>query len=347
MKRNEHVNIRKVAKLAGVSTATVSRTINQPQMVSPETRASVIDAIHKTGYVAKRTLQNKKSQSSLLLFIFDEADYRFYESMFYGFEALLNDQYGAVLYCPISPIDKRATSQLYSLLNNNIAGIIFALRDFHDDFVSQCRKHHIPIVFARKYSYSESAYPRCYTDFEVGSYRMTKYLLALNHRKINLMVEKASLQFVESFCAGWRRAYFENGIDFSDDWIIHTINDMEGGYHRALEIFRADEKPDAFFCASNEMAFGILRAARHSGIAVPEDLSIAGFTDSPIAKLAEPPLTTLEQPIQQLGAVLIRTLLDLIHSKSYAQFPHQEIVLQPHLCIRGSSGEHKESNERI
>ena len=89
---------------------------------------------------------------------------------------------------------------------------------------------------------------------------------------------------------------------------------MEGGYRKALEIFQTGEKPDAFFCASNEMAFGILRAARHSGIAVPKELSITGFTDSPIAKLAEPPLTTLEQPIRQLGAVLIRTLLDLIHS---------------------------------
>ncbi len=341
MKRNEHVNIRKVAKLAGVSTATVSRSINQPQMVSPETRARVIDAINKTGYIAKKTPRDKKHHSSLLLFIFDEADYRFYEEMFYGFDAILGEQDAAVLYCPISPDDNRADAQLFSLLNNDIAGIIFALRDFHFDFVTQCRKRHIPIVFARKYSYSESAYPRCYTDFEVGSYRMTKYLLSLNHRKINLMVEKASLQFVESFCAGWRRAYFENGIDFSDDWIVHTINDMEGGYRKALEIFQTGEKPDAFFCASNEMAFGILRAARHSGIAVPKELSITGFTDSPIAKLAEPPLTTLEQPIRQLGAVLIRTLLDLIHSKSYAQFPHQEIVLQPHLCVRGSSGEHK------
>ena len=119
---------------------------------------------------------------------------------------------------------------------------------------------------------------------------------------------------------------------------MHTPNTVQGGYERVRELLRAPDAPDAFFCASNEMAFGALRAARELGVPVPERLAIAGFTDSPVATLSEPPLTTISQPIRQLGAVTTRMLLDRIETPPDAELQPQEIVLQPRLCIRGTCG---------
>lgn len=335
------MNIREIAKLAGVSIATVSRAINAPQLVQPQTLAHIQDVMQQTGYAPVRSRPRRQGGCKhAVLFLFNEADYNFYEQIQEGFETVVRPRDYVMLFCQISPDAGRRAAQIGAILRQKPAGVIWALRDFHAEEVERFAQNGIPLVLARKYDQAPATYPHCYTDFTVGSFRMTQHLLSLGHRHIALLVEKASFQFVSSFCGGWRRAYFENNLPFDESWIVHTQNTVEGGHEKAREMLLAPNVPDAFFCASNEMAFGVLRAARELGIPVPERLAIVGFTDSPVATLSEPPLTTIRQPIQQLGAVAARMLLDLIESPPDAACQPQEIVLQPQLCIRGSCGSH-------
>ena len=155
-------------------------------------------------------------------------------------------------------------------------------------------------------------------------------------RKIYLMVEQVSAQFLTSFCSGWKRAYFEKNLPFSEDWIFDTQNSVQGGYKKATELLTSSDTPDAFFCASNEMALGILRAARDLSISVPSQLSVVGFTDSPTAAFTEPELTTLNQPIEQLGVMTAEIMLNALERKGDLSLVPPEIVLQPQLCIRKS-----------
>lgn len=333
------MNIREIAKLAGVSIATVSRAINAPQLVQPQTLAHIQDVMQQTGYAPVRSRPRRQGGCKhAVLFLFNEADYNFYEQIQEGFETVVRPRGYVMLFCQISPDAGRRAAQIDAILRQRPAGVIWALRDFHAEEVERFAQSGIPLVLARKYDQAPATYPHCYTDFTVGSFRMTQHLLSLGHRHIALLVEKASFQFVSSFCGGWRRAYFENNLPFDESWIVHTQNTVEGGHDKAREMLLAPDVPDAFFCASNEMAFGVLRAARELGLAIPGQLAIVGFTDSPVATLSEPPLTTIRQPIQQLGAVAARMLLDLIESPPDAACQPQEIVLQPQLCIRGSCG---------
>lgn len=334
-----HINIRDIAKLAGVSIATISRAINSPELVQPETREHILRVMQEQGYSpARRAAARNGAEERTLLFLFSEADYNFYERIPAGFEAVLHPKGYTMLFCPICADAERRSAQMETLSKQRVAGAVWALRDFHPEEVDRFSRNKIPLVLARKYDHAPTSYPHCYTDFTVGSFRMTQHLLSLGHRKIALLVEKVSFQFVASFCGGWKRAYFENGLPFDESWIVHTPNTVEGGYQAACELLRSADAPDAFFCASNEMAFGALRAARDLSIPVPEWLAITGFTDSPVAMLSEPELTTISQPIEQLGAVAARMLLDLIETPPDAAMQPTEIVLQPQLCIRKSCG---------
>ena len=333
------INIREIARLSGVSIATVSRVINTPELVQQQTRELVQRVMQQQNYAPghKRSAPRGR-RAHALLFLFNEADYSFYERIPEGFEAVLAPRGYTMLHCPVFSDPERRAAQLEQLAGQGFGGVVFALRDFYPQELEAFERRQIPLVLARKYEGAPARCHRCYTDFSVGSFRMTEYLLSLGHRKIALLVERASFQFVASFCGGWKRAYFENGLRFDEAWIVHTPNTVDGGYQKARELLRGDDAPDAFFCASNEMAFGVLRAARDLGIQVPERLSIAGFTDSAVANLSEPPLTTVSQPIQQLGAVAARMLLDLIEAPDSPALQPQEIVLQPQLCIRRTCG---------
>lgn len=334
------INIREIARLCNVSVATVSRAINNPELVHAETRQRILRTMQETNYVSSRRSSSVggAAASRMLLFLFDVEDYVFYKPAFSGFASVLQASGHTMLYAPISTDPLYRSAQLESLSRQRYAGIVWALRDYHEAEIAWFTRSHTPIVLARKYDRAPSVYPRCYSDFSEATFRLTSHLLSLGRRKIALLVEQVSFQFAASYCGGWRRAFFEQDLPFDERWILNTPNTVEGGYQQAWSLLQGPDAPDALCCASNEMAFGALRAARDLGVPVPEQIAIVGFTDSPVAMLSEPELTTIRQPIQQLGSIAAHMLLDLIDSPADAVRQPQEVVLQPQLCIRKSCG---------
>ncbi len=328
------INIRDIAKLAGVSTATVSRAINTPDAVQKETRSKIDAVLKETGYVPPA--MKKSAETGVILFIFNEDDYLFYDRIYVGFDLMVRSTPYTVVMCPIPADESARKKTLLSFSRRKIDGIIYALRDYYPADISWFQSKKIPVVIARKYNDMSPDLPRCYIDFSVGSFRMTEHLLSIGCRKIYLMVEQVSAQFLNSFCSGWKRAFFEKDLPFSEDWIINTQNSVQGGYEKAVEILTSSDTPDAFFCASNEMALGILRAARDLSISVPDQLSVVGFTDSPTAAYTEPELTTLKQPIEQLGVATAEVMLKILERKGDLTLVPPEIMLQPQLRIRKS-----------
>ncbi len=298
--------------------------------------------IQEVGYVpSNRQHESSDAVPRTIYFIFDIADYGFYEEILDGFETVLSPRRFTALLCPVDSDPERRTIQLEELCKRKPGGIIYALRDFHEDILDIIQSAHVPVVLARKYQQVKDKYHSCYVNFSEGSYRMTQHLIAQGHRKIMLLVERVSFQFVASFCEGWQRAYEESGLPCSASWIVHTLNAVQSGYAKAVELLQSDSMPDAFFCASGEMAFGALRAAREYGIPVPDQLAVVGFTNPAIAQLSDPQLTTIDQSIRQLGVIAARLLFDLIEEKIDDRMAPQEIVLHPKLLVRGSCGELK------
>lgn len=341
------INIREIAKLAGVSIATVSRVINNPGLVQAETREHVLEVMRRENYSPAWTMASRiSSRSRIIVFLFSDADYLFYTPIRSGLEAVARHHGYTVLYCPLSSDPIRRKQQMNTLLEQNIDGVIWALRDFFLEEINLIQSKKIPIILARKYdSAPTDQFNCCYINFTEASFRMTRHLLELGHRRIALMFENVSQQFMNSFCMGWQQALQKAGISSDDSLIFNTKNCVEGGYSKVTELIQQGSLPDALYCASDELAFGVLRAAREHGISVPEQLAVVGFTDSPMSNLSDPELTTIDLPIHRLGTVAARMLFDLIED----EFPvkkreTEEIILQPKLKIRRSCGNQKSIN---
>lgn len=285
------------------------------------------------------------SRSRILAFLFSEADYTFYSPIVGGLESIAKHREYTVMCCPLSDIAERRAQQISALCRQNIDGYIWALRDFCEEDINRITETKSPLILARKYTAaSAQSFSCCYINFTEASRRMTQHLIDQGHRRIALLFENVSQQFMKSFCAGWEQALGENGMPCDQSLIISTPNTVAGGYLKTKELIREGNLPDAFYCASDELAFGVMRAAQEHGIAVPEQLAVAGFTDSPMSRLTEPALTTIDLPIQRLGAVAARMLFDIIEDAGLDTPPRDEIVLQPKLKIRRSCGNEKAIN---
>ena len=339
------INIRELASLAGVSIATVSRVINNPQLVQPDTREHVLEVMRRVNYAPAWTVESRLSgRSRLIAFLFSEKDYYFYSSIRDGLESIVGLRGYTVLYCPIEAEPQRRSQQLKTIFEQKLDGAIWALRDFHPEDIRMIDERQVPLVLARKYdSAPADRYNCCYINFAEASYRMTRHLLEMGHRRIGLMFENVSQQFMNSFCQGWERALREEQAPIEDDLLLNAPNTMQGGYTKAVELLERGEMPEAVFCASDEQAFGVLKAAHEKGVPVPERLAVAGFTDSPMSNLCNPELTTIDLPIYRLGIIAARMLFDVIEDTGSEVTPG-EVVLQPKLRIRRSCGNEKPIN---
>lgn len=339
------INIRELASLAGVSIATVSRVINNPQLVQPDTREHVLEVMRRVNYAPAWTVESRLSgRSWLIAFLFSEKDYYFYSSIRDGLESIVGLRGYTVLYCPIEAEPQRRSQQLKTIFEQKLDGAIWALRDFHPEDIRMIDERQVPLVLARKYdSAPADRYNCCYINFAEASYRMTRHLLEMGHRRIGLMFENVSQQFMNSFCQGWERALREEQAPIEDDLLLNAPNTMQGGYTKAVELLERGEMPEAVFCASDEQAFGVLKAAHEKGVPVPERLAVAGFTDSPMSNLCDPELTTIDLPIYRLGIIAARMLFDVIEDTGSEVTPG-EVVLQPKLRIRRSCGNEKPIN---
>lgn len=339
------INIRELASLAGVSIATVSRVINNPQLVQPDTREHVLEVMRRVNYAPAWTVESRLSgRSRLIAFLFSEKDYYFYSSIRDGLESIVGLRGYTVLYCPIEAEPQRRSQQLKTIFEQKLDGAIWALRDFHPEDIRMIDERQVPLVLARKYdSAPADRYNCCYINFAEASYRMTRHLLEMGHRHIGLMFENVSQQFMNSFCQGWERALREEQAPIEDDLLLNAPNTMQGGYTKAVELLERSEMPEAVFCASDEQAFGVLKAAHEKGVPVPERLAVAGFTDSPMSNLCDPELTTIDLPIYRLGIIAARMLFDVIEDTGSEVTPG-EVVLQPKLRIRRSCGNEKPIN---
>ena len=239
---------------------------------------------------------------------------------------------------------QRRSQQLRTIFEQKLDGAIWALRDFYPEDIKMIDERQVPLVLARKYdSAPTDRYNCCYINFAEASYRMTRHLLEMGHRRIGLMFENVSQQFMNSFCQGWELALKEEAAPREASLLLNAPNSMAGGYAKTMELLDAGEMPEAVFCASDEQAFGVLKAAHEKGVRVPEELAVAGFTDSPMSNLCDPELTTIDLPIYRLGIIAARMLFDVIEDTGSEVTPG-EVVLQPKLRIRRSCGNEKPIN---
>jgi DNA-binding LacI/PurR family transcriptional regulator len=327
-----------VARAAGVSRATVSRVVNGSPKVSPDLRRTVEKAIDRLGYVpnrAARSLVTRRS-GSIALVITEPANRLFSEPFFpalvRGVSAALADRdLQLVLLMPHDEVDE-ARSVRY-LTAGHVDGVILVSLHGNDPLPAQLVARQIPsVVIGRPPRGVDVDYVDA--DNRDGGRRATAHLIDSGRRRIATITGPRDMVAGIDRLAGYRDALADAGLEV-DDGLIATGDFTQAGGEAAMgRLLRDRPDLDAVFCASDLMAAAALGVLQAAGRRVPEDVAIVGYDDSPIATTTRPPLSSVRQPIEEMGREMVHLLAGSLEHN--ARVP-RHIVLATELIARASS----------
>ena len=312
MKNN--VTIKDVAKLAGVSISTVSRVINDSKPVTEEVKQRVLEVIKETGYVPNplaRSLVTKKSK--LIGVIVPEVSDSFVNEILNGIEAVAKMYDYDILLVNTYSDKEQEIDSIRLLKTKQVEGIVMLSWILDEDHVNYMKESGIPAVYISKTARDYDIYTVS-TSNENATYDMTKYLIENNHEEIALIMTSKEETILEAERrTGYERALRDNNIEVRSELIKYGNTDYEGGYNSMRELIEDKIIPTAVFVTGDEAAVGAINAIFDAGYSVPQDISVAGFNDTKLAKIYRPKLTTVFQPLFDMGAVSIRALIKLIN----------------------------------
>lgn len=333
--------IKDVAREAGVSIATVSYVLNgKSQTISAETRARVWDAARKIGYRPNVTARNlRSSQSRLLGYAWHEGSPEQLNTVLDRFSYALARAAEEAGYHMLTFTEQKSTPlPIYENLvrTGRVDGFILGSTVRDDPRVRFLLDEKFPFV---SFGRANDDWDFCWidTDGKAGVSGAVDYLVSLGHKRIAMAAwPEASLSGgfrVEGYTTGLRRA----GITPNPAWLIRGENDELAGHDACsawLEL-PVEERPTAVIAVSDVVAIGIMHEAELRGLRIGRDLSVIGFDDAPMAAYLRPALTTLRQPIAQIGAALVTMLDEVIKGNTPSQ---RHLLMPPHLVLRYSCG---------
>jgi LacI family transcriptional regulator len=326
------VTIYDVAKQAGVSTATVSKVLNGTGRVSKETIMRVERIVEELQYkpnlLASALKKNRTFTMGLLvpdvLNPFASLLIRAIEDAAFAFDY-------SVLACSTDNLPEREKKLVDALLSKRFDGIIIASSEFScSSAIKELKKQDVRAVFVDRVL-ADTPYPIFATDHYLGSYLVTEHLVQLGHRKLAIFLEPLYLRSSLERLRGFSAALEAYGIAQNSFQVLSGGFGAESGYLLADQILQREDLPTAIVATTDLIAIGVLQKFHEVGIQVPRDISLVGYDDIPLARMAAPPLTTVAQPVTEMSKQIIECLL---------REEQQEIattLLPPKLVVRAST----------
>jgi len=319
--------IHEVAVAAGVSTATVSRTLSNPDLVSEKTRDAVLAAVEKTGYRINRAAQNlRKRQAGAILVLLPNLGNPFFSQILSGIESVFATSDLSVLIADTSGIKQ---DQLTGYFRDTRAdGVILldggipraALAELSET-ISKNR-----IVFACEWK-PDIDMASVRSDNHGGAQQAVSHLVELGHRKIGHIAGPRNNVLTKERLAGFEAGMLDNGIEIVSDWVVDGGDfSLDAGVQAARQFVEMDERPTAIFCGSDLIAMGFISEMNKRGITVPKDISVVGFDDIEIADRFIPSITTIRQNRTQLGVLAATTLLGQLSGRASGSPDNVQLV---------------------
>jgi LacI family transcriptional regulator len=328
--------IKDVAERAGVSTTTVSHVINGTRFVSPELRQRILQAMEELDYrpnVLARSLRVGESKT-IGLVVPDNTNPFFAEISRVIEDVGFNEGY-SVFLCNSDGRVEKEQAYVRSLLSKRVDGVVFITAGGSTEPLKDLTRHDTPVVVV------DREVPLSLADLvllnnKMGGSLATRHLLDLGHRRIACITGPSMLTPSADRVRGYREAMEQAGIALDPQWIVQGDFRPSGGEAGMRQLLGLSEPPTAVFACNDLMAIGALHAIRAAGLRVPQDISLVGFDDIALAADLIPPLTTIAQPIAEMGEIAVRLLLSRINGKRELT-QTQRHVLEPRLVQREST----------
>lgn len=325
-------NIRDVARLAGVSVATVSRALSNPEKVSPESLEKVHKAIAEVGYRPNMLARNFRSARAyaVVVLVPDIAN-PFYSLFIRALEDRAHQKGYAVLLGDTRGTPEREMEYIRRVETRLADGIV-QLRPSSEKSQNNIPAD-VPCVNACGCEYTVG--PAIRIDNRGAAKSMVNYLISLGHRRIGVISGLKDNPHAIDRLEGYKEALADAGIPFEKELIAEGDFTMWSGLNAAFQFCNMKNRPTAIFSMNDEMAIGAMQTLKSQGIRIPEDISVTGFDDIAYAKYSDPSLTTISQPAEEMGKMAMDMLLKVIEGEPLSQ---RECVLPTEFIIRKSTG---------
>ena len=322
-----------VAKHAGVSIATVSRSLAGNHKVSPGTRQRVMQAIDDLNFEpnpSARRLAYMKTETIAL--VFPDISGPFYSTVIRGVEQEAGrHNHNVLIY---GTHGKESSGRYLRTLTSKVDGLIIMARSVDEDSLWSLERQGVPFVLLGQ----SNGQLQCSTiavDNEAGAYKATAHLLGHGHQRIGILTGPENSPDNRGRLQGYKRALLHAGISLQQNMVVPGNFEYEGGQIAIHKLLEGNSPPTAVLAANDEMAIGAMDAAQYRSLRVPEDLAVIGFDDIQMSALTRPSLTTVRQPMQLLGEAAVTLLFDRLQNSN--GLPRHE-VLDTKLVIRQSCG---------
>jgi len=311
-KQAELMNLNAVAKKAGVSTATVSRVLNDLKVVKNSTRARVLKAAEELKYhpnLHARSLARGKSRT--LGILVSNMENPFFFDIFRALESAAHSRGYEVVVANTDYRSEQLVSSARLMIGWRVAGLAAIVSEMDADLMQVLTDTRIPIVF-----------------YDV------EYLYSLGHTRMAFVGHHSTLEPINER----RKTFLESVAHCSPSAETHIVagtDGLEGGRRAARELLSSGFHPTSIICVNDFMAVGVLRELRDQGVRVPEDISVTGFDNIKLAEFCSPALTTAHIPREQIGQIIFE---NLVPDAKKEQFTGREILIDPELMVRESTG---------
>lgn len=327
------VNIKEVAKQAGVSPSTVSRVLTGNIPVASETRQKVLEAVKDLDYQPNPLAQGLKgTRIKTIGLIIPNVRNLVFPAAIRGIEDTAKKYGYTVVLCNTDESLEKEMSYIHNLRRRLINGFILSTARINSPHLLDLKEDNFPVICLIRHLGEEL--DAVVLDNLDGAYQAVKYLIERGHKKIAIINGDMGVQLYRERFAGYKKALEEAGIALDPDLIVENISGWNESGRVVHDMLFAGVRPDAIFGTNDPKAIGAMRAVKDFGLKVPDDISIVGFDDSDVAAFLDPPLTTVAQPFYEMGVKACERIIRMIESKRRSR-PRVE-VLPARLVVRGS-----------
>ncbi|MCF6138300.1 catabolite control protein A [Pseudalkalibacillus berkeleyi] len=332
---NNNSTIYDVAREAGVSMATVSRVVNGNPNVKPATRKKVLDAIERLGYrpnAVARGLASKKTTTVGV--IIPDISSMFFAELARGIEDIATMYNYNIILCNSDQNKDKEIHLLNTLLGKQVDGIVFMGGTITEEHVEEFKRSPVPIVLAATISPDEEI-PTVNINYQEAVFDAVHMLIEQGNERVAMVSGPLEdpINGHHKF-SGYRRALEEANLEMNEDYVSIGDYTYDSGIEAVEKFLSLTEQPTSVFVGTDEMALGVIHGAQDRGLSIPEDIEVIGFDNTRLASMVRPTLTTVVQPMYDIGAVAMRLLTKFMKNETVED---RTVILPHRIQLRDST----------
>ena len=336
--KNTPVTIKDIARSLNISISTVSRALRGLPEIHPDTRNAVVKLAEELDYQPNQLAKNlAKSRTKTIGVIVPNLSYYFFSAMLNSIEeAALLAGY-SVLVCQTNESYLREITNIQNLLRSQVEGFIISLSRDTDTYehVERLVRKNVPLVLFDRYAESIDA-SKVIVDNKIAAFKATEHLIENGCRRIAFLAGPAQLPLSNLRIDGYQTALAKHGLPVNNQYVFHCDYTQENTIIQTLAMMNLPQPPDGLVVVSDRVAYPAMYAIAQKGLRIPQDVAVVGFNNEPVSAFFSPALSSVSQPIQEMGIETVRLLLKQLDSTDN-QVLRETKVMETQLIVRASS----------